>query len=219
MKKILIIVVAITLAFLGKVNAQYNSVKLISAGTSFGIYGKYYNDYEKSTMDEESSMPVFLQYETGLGDKVDLQGFEKHITMGLFAGFHKQEYTNTITLPAINYEVYRKFNYLTGGVVGTIHGVDLANEHLDITIPADKWDIYLSIKAGLVFEYYRSNYDQVPTAMEVQLGNIDISELNTHFYLAPVVGARYYLIDKVSLFAELGRANLSTFSFGASLKL
>ncbi|MEA3443343.1 MAG: hypothetical protein U9R19_01305 [Bacteroidota bacterium] len=215
MKKVFLVISILSLAFAIQLNAQYADTKLINVGVSISQYGKYYHDFEMSKLEGNISIPIFLQYETGLGDKIDNDDFRQHVTMGVFLGYQKQNFKPTI---AISYEVYKNYSYLWGGVVGTLHGVDLANKYLDFSIPADKWDIYLSVKGGLVLEFYQSNYNSNPADMDVQLGKIDINELRTLIYLAPVLGARYYLLENVSVFTEIGRANMSNFSLGVSAK-
>ncbi len=220
MKKALFIIAIFSLMFSNQVTAQFNESKLFNAGMAMSLYGRYHHSFESGTMTEEISRPFFLQYETGLGDNIDLEEYGQYITMGLFIGYQKQAYNNIINLPnEVSYEVFRDYQYVWGGVVGSFHGVELANKYFDFTIPPDKWDIYLSLKGGLVMEFYRSNYHTDPKEMEVQLGNIDVKKNNSYIYLAPVIGARYYLIDHLSLFTELGRANLSALSFGISVKI
>ncbi|MCF8372849.1 MAG: hypothetical protein K9H64_14595 [Bacteroidales bacterium] len=211
-----------SLVFSSSLMAQFDEAKLINVGISFGLYEKYYDGTTSEILTEESiSRPIHFQYEKGISDIVDLEEFSKYITVGVYAGLQaKQKYSKNYTgNNMFTKEAYKKYFYLWGGAVGTIHAVGLANKYLDISIPEDSWDIYLSTRLGLVYGKSKRNYETNPIELQTQVDEYEYKKDKTRLFFAPVIGARYYLMDKVSLFGEFGYANLSVISIGASIKL
>lgn len=222
MKKSFFVFVILSLIFSLGSMAQYNSVKLFNAGLSFGLYQKYYDKNTAEVLTNESiSRPIHFQYETGIAEIADLEEFSQYITVGVYAGLQtKQKYAKDYEVGnSFSKEAYKQYFYLWGGVVGTIHTVGMANKYLDISIPADTWDVYLSTRLGLIYGKSKRNYDSQPKEVQTQLDEFLYKNDKTYLYLAPVLGVRYYFIEKVSLFGEIGYANLSVVSVGASIKL
>ena len=219
---VLISVLLMLSAFSSNVSAQFSaSSKLISGGVSMGLYGRYYHDWGKSElgMTRMSIPPIGFQYETGIGKDAGLGDFTNSITFGVFAAYHSQHYSKDITVYEYSYDVYKDYKYLLGGIVGSFHMVNMANNTFNLNLDADKLDVYLSGKAGIVYEIYRSDYDGDPYATDAQNGTILIKDNSAYLYLAPVIGARYYFVDNIAVFAEIGRVNLSNMFVGISIKL
>lgn len=220
MKKSFFAFIIFSLVFSSGLMAQFNSVKLINAGVSFGLYEKYRDDLLSETFDKSISLPFHFQYEKGISEIPDLEEFSQHITVGVYAGIQpKQKYFKKYYADNLAREAFKNYFYLWGGLVGTVHAVGLANKYLDITIPADTWDVYLSVKGGLVYEHSKRNYEMNPNEVLTLSNEFEIKNDKTRIYLAPVLGVRYYFVEKVSLFGEFGYANLSVISVGASVKL
>ena len=219
MKKTVVLLALVGL-FSGQLMAQFSDAKLINAGVSFALYEKYYDDVLGELMDEKKSIPIHVQFERGLGDKLDLDGFEDYLTFGVYAGLQtKQRYYENYAVGDGYKEAYKKYTHVWGGVVGSLHAVELANKHLDFSIPSDQLDIYLSMRAGLVFQMIKKNYENNPQEVMTQMNNFVAKDDKTFVFFAPVVGARYFLTEKAGLFLEIGKANLSLVSLGATVKL
>jgi len=200
-------------------NSQSSDAKrILSAGLSLGLYGKYYNDFSEVKLDRTLTPPVSIQFETRLKNDLGLGEYAQYITVGVFAGFHSQDHRNEIEAYPENYEAYKKYLYLWGGVSGSFHAVPILIEQANLTIDPNKWDLYVSLKSGVVLEKYKSNYYNNQSDIEVQMGNIDDENSNTFFYIAPVIGGRYYFTDMFAAFVELGRNNLSNLTFGGSMR-
>ena len=222
MKHLISIPLIFSILFISSFSAEAQfskSTKLASAGIAMGLYGKYYHDFSEANLDRMYSPPVSLQYETGLSEESGLGELSQYVTAGVFVGFQGQRFSKDVMAPNITYEVYKKYLYLWGGIVGSFHGVPLINENTTLNLDASKWDLYVSLKSGFVLERYNSNYENDPTDIQVQAGIIDIKQNKTFFYIGPVVGARYYFADQFAVYAEIGRANLSNMSVGATMKL
>ncbi len=219
MKRITVFISVLIMAFTfsSNVSAQFSaSTKLISGGVSMGLYGRYYHDWGMTKM---SIPPIGIQYETGLGKDAGLGDLSSAITVGAYAAYHSQHYSKDITIYEYSYDIYKDYKYLMGGIVGSFHMVNMANSTFNLNIDPKKLDVYLSVKSGLVLEIYRSDYDGDPYATDAQNGTILIKENNPYFYLAPAIGARYYFLDNIAVFAEIGRVNLSNMFIGLSLNL
>ena len=222
MKKIIIAIsVFLSLAAFSNVAiAQFSSSsQLISAGISAGMYGRYYQSYSQLDLTKTAIPPISLQYEMGLGDDSGLENFASSITYGVFLGFSNQNFHRTIESVTIPYDVHKNYMYFWGGIVGSFHFVETLNSQLDLSLDSEKIDMYVSIKTGLIYKRYTSNYDSDPTSIEAQNGTIKISIPETLFYLAPVIGVRYYFVDNIAVFCEIGRANLSYMTLGLTMKI
>jgi hypothetical protein len=222
MRKSFFVFTIVSLVFSSAMQAQFNDVKLINAGVSIGLYGKYYDDNAAEILTNESiSRPIHFQYETGIANITDLEELSSNVTVGIYAGFQaQQKYAKDYDAGnSISKEAYKQYYYLWGGAVGTLHAVGLANKYLDISIPADTWDVYFSARLGLVYGKSKRNYELNPSEVKTQIDEFEFKSDKTYLYMAPVLGVRYYLLDKFSLFGEIGYANLSVLTLGASMKL
>jgi len=221
MKKIIILLsVFLTLSvFNNKAVAQYSSSsQLISAGVSAGMYGRYYHNFADLDLTKSAIPPISLQYEMGLGEGSGLGDLASAITYGVFVGFTSQNFHRTIESVVTPYEVNKRYTYFWAGIVGSFHFIEVLNNQLDMTLDSKKLDMYVSIKSGLVYQRYTSNYDGDPLAIDAQNGTIKININEKLFYLAPVIGARYYFTDNIAAFGEIGRANLSYMTVGLTMK-
>ena len=216
LKSLLVLVIIVSSIF--SANAQFSkSTKLISVGVSAGLYGRYYHNYDLAGLSRISLPSTSLQYETGFPE--DMFGdFTKYITYGVFVGFQNQHYSKDV-FSNTTYNVYKNYLYIWGGVLGSFHVVPLINEHTTLNIDGNKLDLYATVRSGLIFENYTSNYDNNPYDIDVQMDVISISNNKTYLYVGPALGARYYFMEKYAVFMEIGMTNLSNLSVGLSANL
>lgn len=193
---------------------------LCSAGISFSQYGNYSHKWDsESNFDKSGILPIWVQYESGLPDTWDLGDETPNFTLGAFLGFSKMDYEKVVSYAGNDpYRVFKNYGYLTFGGVFSYHYTPLLGE-IDITLDPKKFDLYVSVKAGLVFSRFKSNYDDNPLDPNVPLGMIDNSSSKSYLALAPQLGCRYYFHPRWAAMAEIGYFNMSLVSLGVSYRL
>lgn len=192
--------------------------RILSAGISASSYGRYFHNLP--SYKESLFIPVYIQYENGLNEGSFFAEYSKYLTSGSYLGFARKYYSKDI-FPIDNspaYSVYRSYAYLSGGLLLSFHYTPLLEE-LDLSIDPKQFDLFLTLRAGVNLEFFKSDFDQDPNAFEVQQGTFKMTDLNTFFYLAPTLGGRYYFTDKLAVQLELGYFNLGKLSVGLSYNL
>lgn len=179
-------------------NAQLEGSSSVHAGYGIGnfvqsIFSLYEDTYDEYSF--SSTGPFFLKYEYGVNDKV---------TLGLNIAYVAAEMS------------YKDNNYLVGGVIPYEETVDwnsmsfLARVNFHFG-SSDRLDPFW----GFGFGYRTANwtYDNNDPTYEAA------DDLSTVFPLGfeATIGARYYFIDNLGIYAETGIAK-AVFQFGASAR-
>ena len=114
MKRISTIIIAILILSCSySLNAQFSKdTKIVSAGLSLGLYGKYFHDYADVNLNRVLTPPINLQFEKGISESSGLGELSSMITAGVFIGFQKQRYYKDVNTNMVTYEVYKNYNYL-----------------------------------------------------------------------------------------------------------
>ncbi len=211
-------IVFIALGFSTQSFSQFTSdSKIISAGITGGLYAKYYHsihDYDRSIV-----APMFIQFEKGFSEGSPFAEYSSFFTAGAFLGVGQEYLSRDFTSPElIEYEVYRSYLNLSGGIVLSGHYTTLLEE-IDIILDPEVFDLYVSLKAGLTMQLYKSNFDQSPMDNEVIAGLFEKKDRETFLYVSPTLGARYYFTPQIGAMIEFGYFNTGSYTIGLSYKL
>lgn len=198
MKRILtLVIVTIFLLPSAETRAQaYRQDQVyLNAGVSFAFdwfrptVGNFWNDYNYSF-----TPPIIVSVEKGLSEYFSAGVYGTHRSYGWdyrVSGFrHEDRYT--------------RMSF--GGRV-SFHYVDLLNEHLDLGLPAEEIDLYITGILG--FNTYKESITR-PSYRET---NRDVD-----FFIGPVLGARYFFTNNFGLYLEAGRGSLGLANGGITLK-
>lgn len=171
---------------------DYNDVRLAGLGISVGYYG-----YGLAGTRSLSIPPLNLYYEMGVHDK---------ITVGPFLSYARWSFRYT----GFGSDYRYNWSFLSVGGRGSYHATSIINEWFDAEIDENTWDIYGTLFVGLEFRSYNHTGDSF----------FDTDPANSvHFFIGPVLGARYYLNDRFSIYAESGRGALGVLTLGVSTRL
>lgn len=211
---LVLILIMLSTTFANKVNAQISTDdRIVSLGASVGFYPKYNKEYSEVENDFIYSMPIFIQYEKGYGDGLEIEELDNLLSWGGYFGYCNKEYSRDIKEGEMQNMVkgYHKLDYFMGGIVVSLHYIPLFSE-FDLPPLPENLDLYFSLKAGVVVNYERTNYEFVIGGYDI----LPIDEKNTvaNFYAAPQLGAKYLLTKSLGVFTEIGRQNLSWFTMG-----
>jgi len=188
---------------------------MLNGGLSFGYYYKYDHKWDDNGLRFHYLPPFVFQLERGTNDNPDLGMLNQQITWGIFAGFNKKRY-DIISSTVTNVKAFKEYTFVPLGVSCTLHCTKFLNDELDIVLDKNKYDLYISLKGGIVYEHYHSNYDLDPHDPKVSLDEINKLNDEVHIYLAPQIGGRYYFYTDFAAFAELGYFNLSFLTIGVT---
>jgi hypothetical protein len=214
-----ILIFVLILSAPGMLYSQFTkSDRLLSGGLSAGNYGRYAHDlpgYSLSVIP-----PFYLQFERGIDESSFFAEYSKYITSGVFAGMGSQYYLKDYYNPVstLSYEIWRRYTYFNAGILGSFHYTPFLEE-IDLTLDPEKFDLFLTLRAGLVLQNFKSNFDEDPTLPEVQSDIFEMNEKSYFFFLAPTAGGRYYFSDKFGFHVELGFFNMSKISAGLTYRL
>jgi hypothetical protein len=215
------VIVISTLIFLFSISAysQYTeNMRFLNGGLSFGYYFKYEHKWDEEGLDFHYLPPFVFQLEKGSVENPNLGKLNQLITWGIFAGFNVKKYD--VKTDSANFRVvaFKKYFYCPLGISLTLHCSSLLKE-LDIILEEKKYDLYISLRGGIVYEHYRTNYKYDPHSIsDILSGKYDTSNDKMNIYLAPQIGGRYYFTNDIAAFAELGYYNLSVFTVGATYR-
>lgn len=181
-----------------KTNAQaYSQDKIyLNAGVSFAFnwyrptVANFWTDYQYSF-----TPPLVLSVEKGFSEYLSAGVYGAHRSYGWdyegFDGFYENRYTR-----------------MSFGARVSFHYVDLLNEHLELGLPAEELDLYVTGIIG--FNTYKRSITE-PTYRK--------TDRNVNFFVGPVLGARYFFTDKFGLYIEGGRGSLGFANGGLTFKL
>lgn len=192
MKKIITILAILLGGFSTGALAQTQYQKgdiLVNLGLSVGTFGYGYGLYGSSS----GFLPITASVEYSVNDLV---------SVGPYAGIYTRTY---------KYFGYKdRFTALSFGGRGTLHASSLLNEHLELSINEEKLDIYATVIIG--FETRSWNFDS-------SYGGDRYYDNDATFDFGTIVGIRYLLNPKYSVFFELGRGSFGIGTLGVSAKL
>jgi hypothetical protein len=189
-KTLLLISFAFAACFTQPASAQYQKGDiLINAGISFGLIGYSYTGYGSSSF----ALPLNASAEFSINE---------NFGVGPYFGYFSRSYSYSST--------YRdKFSVMSFGGRLSFHAGNFLKENLNWNISTDKWDIYGSLFLG--YENYRWKYDS-------DYAGIRTSNNAGRVVIGPVLGARYFINDRLGLFGEIGRGTFGLMTLGGSLK-
>jgi hypothetical protein len=192
--------------------------KLVSAGVSFGLYGEKYNK-EKLLYKRSATIPVYIQLEKGMSEGSPFAEYSKYLTSGFYIGANTQSLSlSLMTVDQVAYEQWIDYTFIGAGLLLSGHYTELLEE-MDISLDPNIIDLYLSVKIGLAMVYTKTNFDGNLTEIEISTNQYEFKDNKTYFYMAPVIGARYYITKKLALQAEFGYFNFGKASVGVTVKL
>lgn len=198
MKKLIsLIVISIFLLNSTESKAQaYSSDKIyINAGVSFIYNGYrpaigYWSNYTYSF-----TPPLIVSIEKGVSELFSAGVYATHRSYGWSYNFADGKYENSHTRMSFG----GRFSF---------HYAELLNEHLDLGIPTDKIDLYVTGIIGInSHKYSRTEPTERKTTTDY------------NFFIGPILGARYMFSDKFGLYVEGGRGSLGAANVGITLKL
>jgi hypothetical protein len=128
-------------------------------------------------------------------------GVHEYITAGPFASFARWNYRYA----GWNYS----WSFFQLGGRGSFHLTSFLNDTFDGNIDEEKWDLYITMLAGLEFRGYDGGSAVDPTSYHNR----------TRLFLGPVAGARYYFNDNMAVFLEGGAGSLGALLLGVSARL
>jgi len=202
MKRLIILIVLFasvhSLPGVNDARAQaYTSGKLyVNAGVSFIYNGYrpnslwYWNNYKYSF-----TPPLILSVEKGITDL---------FSAGVYATHRSYSWSYTTELG----EYENSHTRMSFGGRFSFHYADLMNELLDIGIPTDKVDLYLT---GILGLNVHKHSDKEPS--------IRRTTRDYGFFIGPILGARYMLSNNFGVYIEGGRGSLGAANLGITIKL
>ncbi len=209
MKKIILLNACLILLGLSGISQFSPKTHLLSGGISLGSYGRYGHEWNETlNYDEGFSLPVWLQYETGIPDSWDFQDYNPYFSLGGYLGFGVQKFSNH-NLQGV--KVYRDYRYISFGGLAAFHYVPLLKD-LDIALDPEKFDFYVSMKLGFVSERLLANLNENP------LDFTENKKSKLNLSLAPQLGFRYFFQPRMAGMVELGYFNMSLLSIGLSYR-
>lgn len=188
-RKCVLLSVLIAMSLSGTLFAQGSSYDKGDLLVNAGLSLGYYG-YGFSGNRTGVTIPVTIWAEYGLTDQ---------ISVGPYVGFARWRYD----FQNDNYS----WRFLTLGGRGTFHLTELLNEWTDGDLNEEKLDLYGSILLGAEIRSYNGPelFFEDETDVVVRLGS--------------VLGARYYLNQRLGLYIEGGRGTFGYLNFGVSVKL
>nr|WKN36943.1 hypothetical protein K4G66_31750 [Tunicatimonas sp. TK19036] len=163
--------------------AYEKGTTIFDAGIGFGnAYGGYY-----AWGGLGGGVPISASLELGLHD---------YFSVGPYAAFASYSYRYVGS-------GYRA-TFFSVGAKGSFHYVPLINDALDLSIDAERVDLYVSVYLG--GEFYSDNDDN----------NYD-NRAGADF--GTVVGGRYMFNPKIGAYTEIGYAALAVWTIGVTLNL
>src|SRR5690554_2607732 len=134
-------------------------------------------------------------------------GFNHFISGGLYAEHNSWRRKGTQTVDGIVYDYREKGSNLSLGARATFHVWAFLNNHLNLGLGVEQLDLYASVMTGVrIQQYMHKDFKS----------NVKDSGVYTHF--GPTIGAKYYFLDNLSVFAEAGYGPSSFGIVGVGLK-
>lgn len=192
MKKIYLFILVISLVSLsGTAQAQGAAFRKgeisVNPGLSLGVIGYGYGYY--------GSMGFALPVIVSVG-----YGVTENISAGAYLGYMGRSYG-----PA-GYQ--DRLTVISFGAQGAFHASAFLNEHLDLGIDADKWDLYAKVIAGIETRRWTN-----------ETGGSSYYSNGFGLRLGPTLGARYFFQPNLGIYAEGGRGTYGLLTLGLSLRL
>ncbi|HET6244768.1 MAG: hypothetical protein H0V01_01110 [Bacteroidetes bacterium] len=176
---------------------------LLSAGVSLGAFGVDRSFRRISTESRGTFVPFFLNAE---------YVFHPSFSAGPYMAYYGYGYNYSIA----NVDLFRHTNSFAFGARGSWHFLEMLNEVLDTEVDATRWDFYATLHLG--FQVNTLTTDDIPSRRNGG-PNTKITTSNTRLNLAPVIGARYMVNERLGFMAEIGRGPLAFSSLGLTFKL
>jgi hypothetical protein len=124
------------------------------------------------------------------------------ISLGGYIGYKSFTYDEN---PYYNYSFHEKWNYTIIGIRSAYHYTGLDSKD---------WDVY----GGLMLSYNIVNYSYTSNPPNPAYDNYYTGSYGSYLGLSLYIGGRYFVSEKVALYAELGYG-VAYFNLGAALKL
>nr|WP_299207691.1 hypothetical protein [uncultured Brumimicrobium sp.] len=134
-------------------------------------------------------------------------GFNHFISGGLYAGYNHYGYKGTDIYNSLEYEYRNHTSYFSVGARATFHIWAFLNNHLDLGLGVNQLDLYASVMTGIRVKTHTTK-DLSKTSTKRTFGG--------HF--GPTVGAKYYFVNNMAVFAEGGYGSSSFGVFGITFK-
>jgi|SRR5690554_2763368 len=174
----------------------------LGVGLPRNVGGYYLNNYVYSV----NSHDLHKYYLPTL--RVNMEyGFNHFISGGLYAGYNHNGRKGTRIIGAKEYKIRYHNSYFSVGARATFHIWAFLNNHLDLGLGVNQLDLYASVMTGIGVET-ESDKDQYLTDTR-------------HFFrghFGPTVGAKYYFINNMAVFAEGGYGSSSFGVLGITFK-
>ncbi|MCX6257042.1 MAG: hypothetical protein NTW49_03955 [Bacteroidia bacterium] len=216
--KALVIISIVLLFFAMPSFSQFdNNLRLLDGGFSFGYYYKYQKTWNEEGLNLHYFPPFMLHIESGMNDNPNMGKLNHTFTWGAFAGFDVKDFDKNIDSANYHYLAYRKYSYCPLGLSFTFHYSGFLKD-LEIKFDEKKIDLYVSLRLGIVYEHFHSNFDINKSFSQNYLGYNTSSTDKYNPYFAPQLGGRYYFNNNFAAFAELGYYNLSSFTIGVTYR-
>lgn len=158
-----------------------------------GYYGYTYNTYNTYNNYRTPSFKLSVRY-----------GFNDFISGGLYAGYAHNGWKTT---DANGFESNDRNTYIPVGVGASFHVWSFLNKTLDLGLGAENLDLYVTLMTGaqIIMDLEkRPTYTKADTRVTPFLGS--------------VVGARYFFINNIGVFAEFGYGMNSWITGGVTFK-
>lgn len=131
-------------------------------------------------------------------------GFNDFISGGLYAGYAHNGWKST---DANGFESNDRSTYIPVGVGASFHVWSFLNKTLDLGLGAENLDLYVTLMTGAQIRMYsekRPTYTDAYTRVNPFVGSL--------------VGARYFFINNIGVFAEFGYGMNSYLTGGVTFK-
>lgn len=191
MKKIYFFLLAGLLVFSSTAysqNAAYREGELsINPGLSLGLIGYGFGYYGTG------GFAVPLTVNVGYG-------ITENFSVGGYVGYMSRSYGPVGSRA--------RLTALSLGAQGSFHASPFLNEHLDLGIDTEKWDLYAKVILGLESRFWTNDF-----------GDRSYYSDRVVPRFGPVLGARYMFKPNLGIYAEGGRGTFGYLTVGLSFRL
>lgn len=187
MKKRLVVLACMLCGLFSTASAQYEKGDIaVNGGFSFGLIGYGYGYYGGA----RGFLPVSVNLEYSVNDK---------FALGPYVGMYSRSYGSGD---------YR-FRAMSFGARGTFHASEFLNDNLNMSINAEKVDVYGALILGV--ETYSWKYaDNIADGYYAN---------GSRFIFGPVLGIRYMFSPAFGAFFEGGRGAFGYGTIGITARL
>lgn len=169
-------------------NAAFRQGEIsVNPGLSLGVIGYGYGYYGSVGF----ALPVVVSVNYGVTE---------NISAGAYLGYMGRSYG-----PA---GFQDRLTVVSFGAQGAFHASAFLNEHLDLGIDADKWDLYARVIAGIETRRWSN-----------EAGGSSYYSNGFGLRLGPTLGARYFFQPNLGVYVEGGRGTYGLLTLGLSLRL